>query len=131
MFKNKAFFARLFRLVGAALVLSTGYFIYLDTQLTYTNAKIISYEANHPVVNFKASPNEQITYKMTETFDEAKHPIGTNLEIRFPKDDLGKLEYVSPLLQWAFYLVLFIGLIIFAIGAVLTIQVRKQTHKNN
>ena len=126
MFKNKAFFARLFRLLGAALVLSAGYFVYIDTELNYVSANIIAYEDEHPVVRFSASQTEQITYKMQESFDIAKHPIGTFLEVRFPKNDYGKLEYVSPLLQWAFYIVLLIGLIIFFIGAVLTIQVRKQ-----
>ena len=130
MFKNKAFFARLFRLLGAALVLSAGYFVYMDTELKYVNAEIISYDQQSPVVRFAVSPSQQITFKMTDTFDEAKYPIGSPLQVRYPNDDYGKLEYVSPLLQWAFYIVLFIGLIIFFIGAVLTMQVRKQL-KNN
>lgn len=126
MFKNKAFFARLFRLLGAALVLSAGYFVYMDTQLKYVSADIISYDQQNPVVRFAVSPSQQITFKMQETFDEAKYPVGSSLQVRFPDNDYGKLEYVSPLLQWAFYIVLFIGLIIFFVGAVLTIQVRKQ-----
>ncbi len=129
MFKNKAFFARLFRLLGAALVLSAGYFVYMDTKLQYTSATIISYDQDFPLIRFSPAPNEQITYKMTSTFNEAKYPVNSMLPIRFPTGDYGKLEYVSPLLQWAFYIVLFIGLIIFFIGAVLTIQVRKTTKK--
>ncbi len=130
MFKNKAFFARLFRLLGAALVLSAGYFVYMDTKLQYTTATIISYDDKaYPLIRFAASPNVQITYKMTSTFDEAKHPVDSQLQVRFPTDDYDKLEYVSPLLQWAFYIVLFIGLIIFFIGAVFTIQSRKQLKK--
>lgn len=129
MFKNKAFLARLFRLVGAALVLSAGYFVYMETKLHYADATIINYNGQHPIVRFAASSTEQITYKMAETFDKIKHPIDSRLQVRFPKDDFGKLEYVSPLLQWAFYIVLFIGLILFFIGAIFTLQLRKQLKK--
>ncbi|GAA5095661.1 hypothetical protein [Wohlfahrtiimonas larvae] len=129
MFKNKAFFARLFRLLGAALVVSAGYFVYLDTELKYVDAKIINYEQQNPIVRFSVAEHQNITFKMHETFDQAQHPIDSYLQVRFPNNDFGKLEYVTPLLQWAFYIVLFIGLIIFFVGAVLTIQVRKQLKK--
>lgn len=129
MFKTKAFWARLCRLVGAALVISTGYFIYMDTELNYTHATIINYEQQHPIIKFSGTDNAQITYKMTEVFNPDQHPIGSELQIRFPKDNYLQLEYFSPLLQWAFYIVLFIGLIIFFIGAVLTLQIRKQLKK--
>ena len=129
MFKNKAFWARLFRLMGAALVLSTGYFVYLDNQLLYSDATIVRYEDNHPIIRFNVSSNEKITYKMPTAFNAETHPVGSYLPVRFPEKNYEKLEYVTPLLQWAFYIVLFIGLIIFFIGAVLTIQVRKQLKK--
>ncbi|KZX37904.1 hypothetical protein [Wohlfahrtiimonas chitiniclastica] len=126
---NQAFIARLLRLVGAALVLSAGYFVYLDKELIYTEASIVRYEGDHPWVRFAASPTEQITYQLTESMNANMHPINSTLLVRYPSGDYGKLEYVSPVKQWAFYIVLPIGLILFFIGAYLTLKVRRAQFK--
>ncbi|MBS7823924.1 hypothetical protein J7554_01650 [Wohlfahrtiimonas chitiniclastica] len=126
---NQAFIARLLRLVGAALVLSAGYFVYLDKELIYTDATIVRYEGNQPLIRFAPAPNEQITYQLPEAMAMDQHPVGSTLLVRYPSGDYGKLEYVSPVKQWAFYIVLPIGLILFFIGAYLTLKVRRAQFK--
>lgn len=126
---NQAFIARLLRLVGAALVLSAGYFVYLDKELIYTEASIVRYEGDQPLIRFAPASNEQITYQLSEAMAMDQHPVGSTLLVRYPSGDYGKLEYVSPVKQWAFYIVLPIGLILFFIGAYLTLKVRRAQFK--
>lgn len=130
MFKNRAFLARFLRLLGAVLVISTGYFVYLDNELYYADATIIQYQEDHPIVHF-ATKDTQITSKLEKTFNSDQFPIGSTLLMRYPQGEFDKMEYVSPLMQWAFYIVLFIGLVIFFIGAVLTLKLRKQNNKDS